>query len=272
VFLVPFVSGWLVPGALGALYGLARRGRPGRGGMWMMALGVVPSALAFPPGSPPVWWLPYAGRLGLAAVGAGAGALALGLVWRVYAGRREGRRGAGRSRWSAVWPAGAGAAHLAGIAVGALVLKSVIDLAVAAGPALQLIHSHSMAVAYLHLALLGGVTAGVAAALLRAAAVTVSVAAAVVFGLGLILMVGPLAVMGWPGALNVSLGLGAGIGTLLALSLAGGALLVAGVLPIAMALGTIAPAEGMVEPMARPGTPAAGIAAPPSSFVRQGSL
>ncbi len=269
VFLVPFVSGWLVLGSLAALYGVARRGRPGRVGLWAVGLGVVPSTLAFPPGSPPLEWLPFVGRLGLAAVGAGAGAMALVLAWRVYAARdpRVGRVGIRRV---GLRRAGSGTALLAGVAITALLLKSGIDLAVAGGPALHLIHTHSMAVAYLHLALVGVVTAAVAGAGLRSAGREAPTAASGLYAVGLVLMVGPLAILGWPAALNVRLSLGAGVGPLLALSLAGGTLLVTGVLPIALTLGTLVPAAGMGEPIVSPGAATAERAAPRDTAARQG--
>jgi hypothetical protein len=239
IFLVPFVAGWLIVAALGAVYAYIGRVAPPRAALWALSLGVFPSSLAFPPGMAPLAWLPVAGRIGLAAV-------ALGTGFMVYRVARTVAVPGGRDR-AAVRD---GRTGLVVIALTALGLKVLVDLAVASGIGMHLIHNHSMTVAYLHLALLGAVTTALIGSLTGAAGDRVRGVVVAVYAAGLVLMVGPLALMGSPAGLRLSFAAGLDINALLAVSLLGGVVLVAAVLPLAATLATVRLGAGVrAEPV-----------------------
>jgi hypothetical protein len=196
-FLTPFVSGWLMLGAAGAVYHRFVTGRFGPWVFWLTCAGTLPSAFLHTTAAPPAEWIVWVGRGGVLLLGVAALLFAADVL--------RGARGGALVR----------------IAGAAVALKGVAEIAVAAGPGLALLSIRSLTIAYLHLVLLALVTP-----VLMAAALGIEQARirATSFGGGLALMLAALVVLGWPDALNRLGSAGVGAGDLLWAALAGAAL------------------------------------------------
>ena len=234
LFLTPFIGGWLVLGAMGAVYGRLGEGHWSRWALRLTAAGVVPSTLLFvaePAPWPALVWL---GRGGSLLLGLGGMAFALDALgaWR--------RTGA-----------------LIRLAAAAAAAKATLELLAALGVGGALLHDRSIVLAYLHLALLGLVTPVLLAEVYRRGSARVVVGAlsgapargpagagarTLAHGLGLALMCGALVGLGWPALARALAALGVGFTALFPVAFAGGAL-------SAVALLALLRAEG------RPATP-----------------
>ncbi|HYD52973.1 MAG TPA: hypothetical protein VEA99_10110 [Gemmatimonadaceae bacterium] len=216
LFLSPFLEGWLTIGVAGALYASLARPRFAAIAPRLMALGALPTALFRVAEPAPVAWLPHVGRVGLLCVGVGALLLALDVL-------RERRVG-----------------PLARLAGAAFLVKGAIDVGVAAVASPALMANHQLGIAYLHLVLLGGATAGLLHALAAPARIGLG-GAAIAHAVGLALLLAALLALGAPAVAGAAASLGLGVGHTLAVALVGGAV---------SALALIATAAALLRPPA----------------------
>ena len=196
-FLTPFIGGWLVLGAFGAAY--ARLSRPRFAGavLVLAVVGTLPAGLLHIAAAPPLPWLVWVGRAGTLLVAAATLAFARDVL---------------RDR---------GASPLLRLAGGAGLAKGAVELTVGLGLTEALMGSQPLVIAYLHLVLLGMVTAILADALL---APVRAAAPAILHAGGLVLQLGALATLGWPPLFQASSAVGWDVERLLALALLGGVL------------------------------------------------
>jgi hypothetical protein len=195
LFLTPFVTGFLVITALGLLYSRV----PGRAGalpaLWLIALGTVPSTLLYVTAAPPAPWLLWVGRTGMGMVGAGLLCVACDIAYMRLA----------RAETSPRLP------PLATLALAAVAVAGAVKLLAALGVGAAFMHSRNIVVAVLHLVLLGVVTPSFILALrpeLRATRRTAAYAAS------LFVMLGSIAVSGWPWAARTLMTMGVRLDTL----------------------------------------------------------
>jgi hypothetical protein len=232
LFLVPFLFGWVLLGAMGAAYQrLGGGGRFATAALVLVAVGTLPSVPLLVGAAPPADWLPLLGRAGTLLVGAGVLAFA-GDLLAAAAGR-----GVGRPVPALLLLAAAGA-----------VVKGGLDLLAATGVSGHLLTSRPLVLAYLHLVLLGIVTPALVGALfpaLRARAATALHAA------GLALMLAALVALGWPALARLVVGQGVPLVGLHHGALAGGAVSTAALLWLAGA-GAAATVRGAAGSLPRP--------------------
>jgi hypothetical protein len=233
-FLTPFTSGWLILGAMGACYMAIPRRRFGVPAFWLLTAGVIPSTLLHTSAAPPAEWMTLAGRAGTGLVGISALLFAADLL-------------TGR------------AAPLLRLVGAVAAAKGLAEVLVAAGPALELVASRQLTVAYLHLVLLGLVTP----ALLHAAyGIERAPRRTAMYAAGLALMVGALGAIGWP-ALAMALA-PVGVDAMLLFRLA----LVGGALAAAAGIALLVPGAWRGrEPSAPAMRPEAAVAAEPAAAV-----
>lgn len=196
-FLTPFLAGWLVLGAMGAVYARTPRARWAMPVFGLTLAGALPSLLLHTTAAPPAAWLLGIGRAGTLLLGVAALLFALDVL--------------GTSRRTVPL------LRLAGVAAAG---KGVAEVLAALGVALPLLASRNVGVAYLHLVLLGLLTPVLLAAVygLEAAARRVAVYTA-----GLATMLGALAALGWPALGSLLFRAGLGARGLFVAALAGGA-------------------------------------------------
>jgi hypothetical protein len=206
LFLTPFVTGFLLLSAIGLLYEGVQVPRRATSALVLIAVGVLPSTLLYVPAVPPAAWLTWAGRAGIALVGAGT-LLALADLLR-------GRMGTALPALPALPP-------LARLAIAAAAAKAVLEPLAAAGVGAAFMHSRAVTIAVLHLVLLGVVTPAFALGVRPGLVAPVRSAA---YAAGVALMVASLGVTGWPWAARLLVLNGVPFAVLLALSFAGGAL------------------------------------------------
>lgn len=211
LFLVPFINGWITLGVMGAVAG-ALDYRGGRVARWLVAAGAIPSTLLFVAAPPPAPALLIVGRAATALVATGGLAFAIGL-WRA--------RGCPNG-WLAI-----GLAALAG--------RGALELLAAAGVAPALMRHPQVVVAYLHLVLLGFVTALLVGAALHRAGARARVGAAL-FGTGTALMLAAILANAWAALFLLLARAGLDMLTLLRLALLGGGLAAVGATLAALAL------------------------------------
>ena len=173
--LTPFMAGWLILAVMGAVYSLLPEPRWARAALWLGIVGVMPSALLHPVAPPPAEWLTQVGRAGTGVLGLGTLLFAADLL-----------------RWR-------GSGPLLRLAGGAAAVKGAGEVAVAVGIGLDLVVVRSMAIAYIHLVLLGLVTPVIVLLALRPAPARWSL---VSFVGGLGLMLGALGLLGFPALLG----------------------------------------------------------------------
>jgi hypothetical protein len=201
-FLSPFMGGWLMLGAMGAAYGSLTGVRYDRAAFWFTMAGVLPAALLHPTAAPPASWILLVGRFGTGLIGVGALLFAIDLL---------------RAK---------GIAPLLAVGGVAAALKGMAEVSVATGIGLHLIGMRSLSIAYLHLVLLGAVTAILMAAALRLRGAPVRTA---LYGSGLAVMVASLGLLGFPPAVAGLAAAGISPLWLLWSALTGGALCAAAV-------------------------------------------
>jgi hypothetical protein len=195
LFLTPFVTGFLVITALGLLYSRVRARAGALPALWLIALGTVPSTLLYVTAAPPAPWLPWVGRAGMGMVGAGLVCVACDIAYSRLARRAE----------TPELP------PLAALALAAVAVAGAVKLLAALGVGATFMHSRNIVVAVLHLVLLGVVTPSFILALrpeLRAPRRTAAYAAS------LFVMLGSIAVSGWPWAARTLMTMGVRLDTL----------------------------------------------------------
>jgi hypothetical protein len=203
-FLTPFASGWLVLGAMGAVYGRIERVGMHRWVLGLTVTGVVPSTFLHTIAAPPYAAMHHIGRAGTLLLGVAAVLFA----WDVLRSRTT----SPVFRLVGIAVLGAGAAQL----IAALALDTAV------------INNRSLTIAYLHLVLLGVVTpALVATALPR----SLSRRVVAFFGGGLAVMLVSLGMLGWVPALGWSAQLGISPGVWYPLAFTGAAVAAAALLP-----------------------------------------
>lgn len=215
LFLTPFIGGWLMLGALGAVYGRLGAGRWSGWALRLTAAGVLPATLLFvaePAPWPGLAWLGHAGSLLL---GLGGVAFALDVI--------------------DAWPRAGALLRLAGAAA---FLKATLELMAGLGIGGALVHDRSIVLAYLHLALLGVITPVLIATVYRRAGSAAPEdelgrpaygpadgrVRTLAHGVGLALMCGALVGLGWPALARALAATGLGFERLFPLAFAGGAL------------------------------------------------
>jgi hypothetical protein len=244
-FLTPFMSGWLLIGAMGAVY--AKVPRP-RFHAWVLCLtgaGVLPSTLLHPLAPPPEPWLLIVGRAGTLLLGIGALLFAAELMrWR------------GDAAW--VWL----------VAVAALG-KGGAEVAAAAMLDGTLLIGRPLTIAYLHLVLLGLLTPALVATALRA---RMSPSTVLAFGAGIATMLLALVASGWPAAGHAIGRLGIDGAALFRFALIGGAVSAAALLPLLVRVIRSTSGSSPIRPTGSPvhsrrtaaGRPNGGSPVPPS--------
>jgi hypothetical protein len=195
LFLTPFVNGFLVLTALGAVYRVVTAPRHARTVLMLVSAGTLPSTLLFVVAPPPVPWLMWIGRGGIAMLGVAALLFAAD-AWR------------------------ARVAPLMRIAASSAAVAGVLELVAAAGVLDGIMHSRALAIAFLHIILLGIVTP-VLLHVLRPDTAPLRVSA---FAAGVMTMTAALVGLGWPRATLWLSNAGVSLTTLLQLAFAGGAL------------------------------------------------
>jgi hypothetical protein len=216
LFLTPFVTGFLLLAALGLVYGHVAAPRFARPALALIAVGTLPSTLLYVAAAPPVPWLVWVGRAGMALVAAGTLLFVADVV--------GGRLGTARARLAALPP-------LAWLVVAGAAAKAGLELLAAAGVGAAFMHNRAITIAVLHLLLLGVVTPAFVLGVrpgLRAPRRTVA------YGGALLLMLVPLAVTGWPWAARTLVLRGVPFTLLFTLAALGGVL--AAVLLLALVL------------------------------------
>jgi hypothetical protein len=196
-FLSPFMAGWLMLGAMGAVYAAVERPRYADAALWLTLAGALPAALLHPSAPPPTEWLLLVGRSGTLALGLGTAFFALDVL-----------------------SAGARVAPLLRLAVGAAAVKGVAEIAVSLGIGLELASVRPITIAYLHLVLLGVVTPALMAAGLRLPHAPLRTAA---YAAGLGLMLACLVALGYAPATVALVAIGVTPATLYWGALVGGA-------------------------------------------------
>jgi hypothetical protein len=204
-FLTPFISGWLMLGAMGAAYMALPARRLAAPAMLLVAAGTFPSLLLHVTAPHPAAWLTWAGQAGTALVGAGTLLFAADLL------------------------RGDGAPPLLRLAGFAGVGKGMLELGAAAGVLLGMVHVHALTVAYLHLVLLALVTP---ALLCGAMGIASGARRTVVLGGGLAVMLGAIAVGGLAPAANLFSAVGIEPRAVLLAALTGAAMAAAAVLAL----------------------------------------
>jgi hypothetical protein len=209
LFLALFLGGWVVLGSVAAAYRLLPTARLERVVVALFAAGVPLTVFLHMTVDPPAgWeWLAIAGRAGALLVGTGS----LIAAWELIpaASRRP----------------------LLTFAVLALAAKGLLELLAGAGIGAALARSPSVAVAYLHLVLVGIATPvllQLLASRLRAPRRTVAL------GVGLGAMLLPVAALGWPWLLGLATRAGWGVPDLQRLAMAGGTLTAAACCALAL--------------------------------------
>lgn len=204
-FLTPFMSGWILIGAMGAVYAVVPRPRFHGWVLGLTAAGVLPSTLLHPVAPPPAPWLLLGGRAGTLLLGFGALLFAAELM-----------------RWSG------GAAWVRLVAIAALG-KGIAEVVAAVMLDGSVMFGRPLTIAYLHLVLLGLLTPALLVTALRA---RISSSAALAFGAGLSTMLLALVASGSPAAGEVAGRLGIGGADLFRLAFLGAALSAAALLPL----------------------------------------
>lgn len=171
-FLSLFLSGWLLLGVMGAAYRTIGAPRPNQFVLRATLLGALPASLLHPLAAPPADWIIHVGRVGMGLLGVATLRFALDLL-----------RGTSPSD------------RLLRIAGAAALLKALTEIAVAFGIALPFLQRHSLAIAYLHLVLLGLVTSVLLHSALEIAPAPWGV---MLYAGGLALMLAALAGLGLP--------------------------------------------------------------------------
>jgi hypothetical protein len=193
LFLTPFVTGFLVLSAVGLVYERQATSRFASVVLALIAVGTLPSTLLYVSAAPPLPWLPWVGRGGMALVAAGL----LLFVADTLAVRH---------------------APLARLATASAAGVAGIKLLAAAGIGASFMHNRAITVTVLHLVLLGVVTPALLHGLqprVRAPRRTLA------FGAALLLMLVPLAATGWPWAARLLLQAGVPFTMLFTLAAAG---------------------------------------------------
>jgi hypothetical protein len=201
-FLTPFAGGWFGIAAAGALYAALSRPRFTWPVLALLCAGVLPSALLHPLAPPPAEWMPVFGRVGVGMIGLASLLLAADLL-------RE---------WRTLQP-------LLRVAAVAVTLKATAELLAAAGPALPFVGVRPLAIAYLHLVLLGVFTPALLHAALRIRGRPWSTG---LFSLGLAKMLAALVAMGWAPAMKLAILMGINAVGLLHAALTAGVMLTLG--------------------------------------------
>jgi hypothetical protein len=209
LFLALFLGGWVVLGSIAAAYRFLPVARLERLVVALFAGGVPLTVfLHMTAAEPAGWeWLAAAGRAGALLVGAGS----LLAAWELM-------------------PAASGRPLLR-LALVTLAAKGAMELLAAVGIGSALVRSPAVAVAYLHLVLVGITTPvllQLLAARLRAPRWTVAL------GVGLGAMLLPVATLGWPWLFGVASGAGVGVVELQRIALAGGTLAAAACCALAL--------------------------------------
>jgi hypothetical protein len=209
-FLAFFIGGFVLLGTYGALYRFVPRARFAGIALALASIGVPATALLHVGAAPPAWWIVPVGRAGTLLVGVAA--------LLVVTDLRRARRAP-----ALVW-----------VATIALAAKGVLEVLAGLGVGLALIRSQPIVVAYLHLVLLGVVTAG----LLGAIAVDLPARRrATALALGVSGMLAPLAAMGWPFAYRLTTRAGGSIQGMLEIAFAGGMIAAVAILAMVAATG-----------------------------------
>lgn len=209
-FLTLFIGGFVLLGTYGALHRFVPRARLAGLALTLASIGVPATALLHVGARPPAWWIVPVGRAGTLLVGLAAILVAADLA--------RARR----------------APALVRLATVALGVKGVLEILAGLGVGLALIRSQPIVVAYLHLVLLGVVTAGLLGA------ITTELPAprlATVFALGVSAMLLPLAAMGWPAAYRLTTRAGVTLQGMLEVAFAGGAIAAVAILGMIAAAG-----------------------------------
>jgi hypothetical protein len=201
LFLTPFVNGFLLLSAIGLAYPAIPRVTSATPVAALIAAGTLPSTFLYVPGTPGPW-LVLAGRAGIGLVGAGLALFAIDAAVAAVRARR-------------------GPPPLIVVSVLSAAVVAVVMLLAAAGVGTAFMHNRTIAVALLHLVLLGVVTPVLAAALRPGPVAPIRTA---LFGMSLALMLAPLAAAGWPWALRALLQCGIGPDAIAGVAAAGGLL------------------------------------------------
>jgi hypothetical protein len=200
VFLTLFVTGFLLPAALGLLYERTRSPRHATLALAAIAAGALPSSVLYVAAPAPLAWLPWIGRAGMALAGAGLVVAAFDFLRDRLVTPQVRVAGTLNLPPLARLQRQGPIAPLALVAGAAAILTGTVHLLAAAGVGAAFMHNRNIVVGVLHLMLLGVVTPAFVLALrptLRAPLRTAGYAG------GLCLMLGALAAAGWPAAVRM---------------------------------------------------------------------
>jgi hypothetical protein len=227
LFLTPFVSGFLLLAAL-SVFAARMEARRATASLLLIAAGVLPSTFLYVAAPPPLPGLLLVGRAGMALLGAGLLLFSLA-AWRPVA------------RDVATRP-------LAFVALLAVLSVGVLKLLAALGVGAAFMHNRNLTIAVLHVVLLGIVTPAFVLALKPTVRARRRVA---IYGAGLLVMVGALAVTAWPWAARTVMAAGVSFNALYLLVFAGGAVAAAALLSVLLPTAGSRSAPAAVQPRRR---------------------